>query len=266
MKKIAFILFLITHCLNFGQTKYLSEGYQFKKGDTIYLFGDKVKLREKPSTDSSVITLLKIGEIVEIVEKTNSFLMYEGLKSPWYKVKYNDTFGYVLGGLMSLDTETYKNYTYLIAFKKKNDALFLKTRIIGNNQDDYFENVSKLHTHEFSIKASDDKGVEHVKSIFLIDYLAEACGVNGGGIYLFYTGDNLLKAIEYSQIGDADLYWFIEEYTFPADDNGKKGRILYKREVGEQKDEVTEWVEIKITHRNLEWIDNEITPKIEFDN
>ena len=73
--------------------------------------------------------------------------------------------------------------------------MFLKTRVLENNLE-FKENISQLFTGEFSIKSTGNKGLDNVKSIFEIDYSAESCGVNGGGIYLFYNGNDLLKAIE----------------------------------------------------------------------
>ena len=257
------LIFLLIFQLGFGQeTKYLSENYEFKKGEIVYMFGNDVKLRDQPNTESNVLTLLKIGEQIEIMEKSDSKMEFDGIESPWYKVKTNDKVGFVLGGLISLDRANNGNLTYLVSLKKDGIKLFAKTRVLGNGLD-FKENVSQLMTGEFSIKATGNKGLENVKSIFQIDYLAESCGVNGGGIYIFYDGNDLQKAIDYTQVADADLYWFIENYIFPNEEGGLKGKIVYKSEVGETKDYETEWTESKITRRVLEWNGTEIIPKIE---
>jgi hypothetical protein len=170
----------------------------------------------------------------------------------------------VLGGLISLDKATFGNLTYLIALKKDGEKVFLKTRVYDNNGV-FKENTSQLSTNEFSIKADGNKGIDNLISIFEIDYLAESCGVNGGGIYLFYDGKELIKAIDYSQVVDGSAYWFFEEYIFPNDKDGMKGKIIYRSEIGETKDEETEWTESKITSRILEWNGKEVIPKIEYE-
>lgn len=262
MKKLIIIFILILK-IGFGQNvKYLSEDYEFKNGEIAYMFGNDVKLREQPNTKSNVLTLLKIGEQIEILEKSDTKMEFDGIESPWYKVKANNKIGFVLGILISLDKVTNTNLTYLISLKKDGFKLFAKTRVLENGLD-FKENISQLITREFSIKAIGNKGLENIKSILKIDYLAESCGANGGGIYLFYDGKNLMKAIDYTQVADAGAYWLIEEYIFPHDKGGKEGKIVYKREHGETKEYETEWVETKLTQRILEWNGKEIFPKIE---
>ncbi|NMH89671.1 SH3 domain-containing protein [Flavivirga algicola] len=262
MKKL--LLLLLVTKMGFGQDiKYLSENYEFKSGDIAFMFGDDVKLREQPNTQSEVLSLLKIGDQIEIIEKSDSHLLFDGIQSPWYKVKHQDKVGFVVGGLISLDKKVNGGLTYLISLKKEGaNLLFLKTRLVEKGKA-YIENVSQLETHDFSIEAYGNKGIDNIKSVFLIDYLAESCGINGGGIYLFFNGAELIEAIKFARMADADAYWFKEEYIFPSDKNGIKGKILYKREVGETKEYETEWVETKLTQRVLEWKDNQVFPKIE---
>ncbi|MBW1294749.1 SH3 domain-containing protein [Aquimarina litoralis] len=259
--RIVLFAFFILQVVFSQETKYIATNYEFKNGEIAYMFGNDVKLRDQPTTNSNVLSLLKIGEQVEILEKSNTTMEFDGMDAPWYKVKANNKVGYVLGSFISLDKKTVNNLTYLIALKKDDSRVFLKTRIIKNGSD-YVENESQLMTEEFSIKASGNKGLDNVKSILEIKYLAEACGINGGGIYLFYDGIKLVKAMDYSRIADADLYWFDEEYIFPEEKNGIKGKIVYKRESGETKEYETEWTETKMIRRVLEWNGKEIFPNI----
>ena len=114
MKKLLIIFILISK-IGFGQdTKYLSENYEFKNGEVAYMFGNDVKLRDQPTAESNVLTLLKIGEQIEIIEKSNSTMQFDGIESPWYKVKTKDKVGFVLGSLISLDKATNGNLTYLV--------------------------------------------------------------------------------------------------------------------------------------------------------
>ncbi|MHA7057208.1 SH3 domain-containing protein [Aquimarina sp. M1] len=261
MKKLL-IIFLLISKTGFGQdTKYISENYEFTTGEIAYMFGNDVKLRDQPNTESRVLSLLKIGEQIEIIEKSDSKMKFDGIESPWYKVKTKGNIGFVLGSLISLDKSTNGAFTYLISLKKDGLRLFLKTRVLENGSS-FKENVSQLLTGEFSIKTTGNKGLEKIKSIFEIDYLAESCGVNGGGMYLFYDGNDLLKVIDYTSVADGDLYWFKEEYIFPDEKDGIKGKIVYKSEIGETKDYETEWTENKTIRRILGWNGKEIIPKI----
>ena len=49
--------------------------------------GSTVNLRQSASTSSSVITKIKIGTEVELIEKTNE---------TWYKIKYDKYEGYMM--------------------------------------------------------------------------------------------------------------------------------------------------------------------------
>ena len=120
MKKNLFIIVLLYTIFVFGQdTKYLSENYEFVSNETAYLFGNDVKLREAPSSESEVIDLLKINEEIKIIEKTAFQQLYDGIDWHWYKVEYKDKLGYILGGLISLDRATLGNITFLVSLKKK---------------------------------------------------------------------------------------------------------------------------------------------------
>lgn len=188
-------------------------------------------------------------------------MKFNGMESPWYKVKTKNKVGFVIGGLISLHKETCNNVTFLISLQKITSKLFLRTRIVNNNFT-YEENVSELYTHEFSVKAYGNKGLNNVVSIFEINYLAEACGVNGGGIYLFYNGRKLTKVIDYEEVGDGDAYSFNETYIFPNEEGGVPNKIVYTSKVTETKDSATAWTETKTTRRLLAWNGQKVIPKI----
>jgi len=253
------ILLLLMAQTAFGQdAKYIFVNHEFSKGEVAYMFGNDVKLRDQPNTSSNVITLLKIGNKIEILEKSDVIMEFDGIGSPWYKVQFQDKIGYVLGSFISLDRAIFDNLTYLISLKRDESKVYLKTRVLENSQ--FKENITQLLTEEFSIKSTGNRGLQNIESILEINYLAESCGVNGGGFYLFYNNQDLIKAFDYTIVHDADLYWCVENYIFPADKDGQEGKILFKREIGETKDYDTEWVEIVITHQTLEWKDNQIIP------
>ncbi len=265
MKRLLLILLLISK-IGFSQYKdFIYPGFEFEEGEFAYMFGNDVKLRDQPNTESNVLTLLKIGDEVEILEVTDYRMEYDGIESPWYKVKAEDKVGYVLGGLISLDIAQAEEFVYLIALKQDDSKLFIKTRLLvesdeGIDYSAYKENVSELMSDAFSIKASDNRGIENIDSILEIDYSAEACGLNGGGIYLFYNGDDLLKAIDYAEVSEGEAYYCFEEYIFPEEEFGVKGKIVYKYELHEMIDYETEWSETKTICRLLEWNGSEITP------
>lgn len=256
------LLIFIMFCkLGFGQDPgILSEYRDFESGEIVYMFGDDVRLRDAPSTRSQVLAHLSIGEKIEIIEKSYVKMEYDGTESPWYRIKTKDKVGFVTGSLISLDRVTNGNLTYLVTLKKDGNKTYLKTRVIEKGLQ-YVENISLLKTGEFSIKSLGNKGLDSLKDVFAIDYFSEACGVDGGGILLFYDGKSLIKAVDYKWVSDSDAYWIYEEYIFPEDEGGIKGKIVYKSKIGETKESKTEWVETMHTRRILEWNGREIIPK-----
>jgi hypothetical protein len=130
MKKILIIIFILISQIGFGQDiKYLSESYEFKNGEITYMFGNDVKLHDQPNTESNVLSLLKIGDKVEIVAKSDKKMEFDGIESPWYKIKVQDKIGFVIGSLISLDAAIYGNLIYLISLKKDGLKLLLMMKM-----------------------------------------------------------------------------------------------------------------------------------------
>ncbi|WP_396591732.1 SH3 domain-containing protein [Allomuricauda sp. R78024] len=235
------------------------EECDFKPGEQVYLFGNDVKLRAAPDVESEVLELLKIGEWVKIIEKTEFTWPYRGFDSPFYKVKYDDgVTGYLLGGLLSLEKKTLNSQNYFFAYSKEGKRTFLNIRNIKNGT--YIEKKIPLANSTIRIKALDDKGVPGLDGILLIDYYAEACGMEGGGIYLFAQNDELTKVASLSQISDAGVFYYSEKFVFPFDEGGISGKILFKKERNENLDEASQWKKTAMETRMLSWVDGKLVP------
>ncbi|MDO5970064.1 SH3 domain-containing protein [Flavivirga aquimarina] len=262
MNKLTILLLLITNFSFSQEIIYHNPNFDLKNGENYYLFGNDVKFRQLPDLTSEVIDLLKIGTEVVILEKTENKLNYNGIESPFYKVKYKNKIGYILGGLISLEKKEIKNSKYFFAYKKTEDNYSIIIRHL-NEKSELTENSSILTTYEFSIDLFDNKGIDNVENILFVNYLAEACGIDGGGIFFFKTESELKKILEISQVSDGGVYWLKEKLIFPTDENGIKGKIVYQKEIGNYEDEETNWIEIKITSRELEWKNGDLIPNLE---
>jgi len=234
MKKSILIIILM---LFFGEMnaqkskKFISKDPSFKTGDVVFLFGDKVRLKEKPTKESKEVDLLKIGSKVTILEKTSKKYPYNGKKWHWYKVKTKNKVGYVVGGLLSLDTKIIGNSMYLISIKKGTDGFKIVTRLLEKGKK-YTENINTFGTKKhFTTEVYNNRGVEGIKNMLFINYHTEASGINEGGYYLFNENNSLIKAIELTSI-NSKVYKISEEIIFPNDDDGIIGRILFSREKG----------------------------------
>ncbi|MEO9512669.1 MAG: SH3 domain-containing protein [Flavobacteriaceae bacterium] len=254
---ILFTLFSIT--ANFGQRLHCPDDKcSFQPGDQVYLFGNDVKLRATPNTASKVLELLKIGEWVEIIEKTDFSWPYNGFDSPFYKVKYDDMTGYILGGLFSLQRKILNGIPYFFAYSKEGTTLFLNIRSIRAGT--YMVNKVPLANANISIKTMGNLGLKDLDGILYIDYYAEACGMEGGGIYFFAHNNTLKKVAQLSQISDAGIFHRYEKFIFPDDKGGIPEKIRFKKEQKQYLDDKTRWTQTTIETRQLTWTQGQLIP------
>ena len=239
------------------ETKYISEGTQFNRNEVAFLFGDNVKLRSQPNTQADVLKVLPIGKEITIIGITQERLPYDGIDSPWYQVSVAGNRGFILGALISLDSKSINGSKYFTALAKNEDVLYLKTRTTRNDGT-YKENKSKLSTHDFSLEVFDNQGIEGVKNMLFVNYLAESCGVDGGGICIFNTEEALIKAFDFYRMVDGDAMWSHEDYIFPTDDDGIPNRIVYSGEDGHSMEDDSDAYEIFTKKGIFKWNGTEL--------
>lgn len=249
-----FYLLVLVPLLVFSQVEsVITPEMIFNNGDTVFLFGNNVKLRTEPNTSSDVTTLLPINSKITIISKTDISQEFNGMSSFWYEVETETARGYILGGLIAIEKLSLGNTHFLITLKQKDDNYYVATRVVRNNETTYNENDFLLDNEIFSVMAFSNKGLSDVDNILFFNYLSEACGENGGGIYVFYSNNKLIKALNVVSISDAGVYWENEELIFPSDDNGIPDKIIYKKEEQVVIDEETQWSETKTTTAQLTW-------------
>ena len=183
--KLVLAFFLFTASILVAQDPvYHDINNEFKRGQEYALFGDDVKFRKAPDVGSKVIDLLKIGTELEIVEKTDKTVLYNGIDSYFYKVKYKGDTGYVLGGLISYEKKERASITYLFAYRKKEFSYDVLIRTLYPDGQ-FTEIETTLGPTNFSVELYDNKGISGVNSILHIDNRLEVCGIFGDIIYFF---------------------------------------------------------------------------------
>lgn len=262
MKNLIFLsLFPFLSLAQSDHDNYLLSLHEFEKGSTQYLFGDRVVLRKEPGKESASMDTLQIGTALKIVEKSERFDSYSGVEWPWYKVKAGKKTGYVLGALISLPIDQSISGRYLVSMKHDQENATVLYRYIAEDGR-LLQGESALNTWVFNIKVTGNRGIEGLENMLYIDYYADACGVDGGGIYIFYDGQNLTETLRVSSVSEAGLFWYSEELIFPEDEQGMEGKIVFRREHGETMDEEMNWTEIQTTLFNLQWGDGRLYPDI----
>lgn len=276
MRLLSYILFSLSLALSlntwaqYDNQRIVSSYFEFEEGSTEYLYGNNVVFRSEPSAASEPIDTLFIGQEIQIVRKMDETAKINGLDWNWYKVKIGRKTGYISGGLIALDRVVYDDVVYLVTMagidRSSGDYEYteyrVRTRVIRADGE-YYGHESKLNTNAFYLEAFGSKGVKGVDNMLRINLFAEACGVDGGEIYLFNTGERLIEAANLSSVSDAGAFWFVESLTFPEDERGYEDVVIYEREFGESMDESMNWTKATTHTLILKWEDDRFSPNIE---
>lgn len=262
MKQLIFILFLpfLTIAQN-DQDEYLLSMHEMEKGSIQYLFGDKVVLRSEASRESRALDTLKIGSAIKIIEKSDRYSSLFGMEWPWYKVKAGKKTGFVLAGLISFNNEKCEDGIYLVNMRRTEEKAFARYHYLKNDRVLY-EGETELDTWLFTTDVSENRGVQNLNNILYISFYAEACGVNGGGVYIFNDENGLHEAFRPVRVVDGGSFWYKEELIFPQEEGGWQDYIVYRRESGETMDDEMNWTEIQTTLFNLQWKEGQLFPEI----
>ncbi|MEY2924723.1 MAG: hypothetical protein RLZZ337_1271 [Bacteroidota bacterium] len=260
---LSILLFLLVTSASSAQEFQLFTSYEdLEIGAELHLFATDVKLRKEPNTTSEVLKTLAIGSQVKILAKTEETMLYQGETAHWYKVKYEDLTGYVLRSLIAIHYEQMGSNQFLFNTSQAAKNSYVHVRIL-NDENRLIDKKYAINTSAFQITIDGSKGLDGVQEIIFIDYYADACGIDGGGIYLFYDGQNLIKAAEIQQVADGGVFWYSEEITFPDEDETLKNKIRYTRDAGELVDEETNQIESSVFSREYEWIGSGWNPPLD---
>ncbi len=248
--------------------KIIFSDHEFEPGTEERMYGDRVVFRKKPDTESNALDTLAIGATVEIVKKVDETIVINGLECNWYKVKYNGKSGYVPGGFIALDHKTVGAYTYLVIYAGSDDpAEFYEKRMVRcrvlEESGNYFGHEIGVYNTSFYLEAFENRGVKGIQGIVCINLVAEACGVDGGEIYLFNDGERLVKVIELSSVADGGVFWYNESITFPEDGYWGENILYFEREYGEMVDEELNLTKATLFGLPLEWKDGVLFPDVE---
>lgn len=265
MKLVLNLLLLLCGSASIAQDlKLYAARYDLETGCQTMIFGTDVKLRAEPNTQSEVLVTLAIGTPITIVAKTKDTMIYEGSTAYWYKVKTKAKTGYLLRNFIAVYGETLGNQTFLFNTKDEGENSYLQVRITEKNKP-LIDHKYLVETDEFEIEIYNNRGLDAITNVLYISYYSEACGVNGGGIYLFFDGEKLIKALETTEVVDGDLFWLTEELIFPDDETSAKNldnKVRFSWEHGEKVDEDSEWTKIEGGTREHSWVNGNWVPAI----
>lgn len=147
-RKILAIVFFLFIC-----TVIFSESYRFDPG-IYYLLDGRINVRSEPNLSGRIIGQLNTNSQVKIIECAFNEQIMDGVSAYWYKIEYNNSFGYIWGGFIAVET--------------------LVHDINNNGINDYFHyRISRMENGISFIDSNKDVFVyidnNHIQSNFILD-------------------------------------------------------------------------------------------------
>ncbi|QHI36456.1 hypothetical protein IMCC3317_18190 [Kordia antarctica] len=242
-------------------TTYIDQN--FKVNETYSLFGDNVKLRAEPNTTSEVVTLVRIGDTITILKKTDEFLQDATSKSAWYEVDFQGNKGFIAGKFIANTHKKSGNQQFYFRFESDDEQGKLHIRIVHNTKTKaYTEATLKLLDENIGVSFEEHHDLKNVLRILKVNYFGDSCGAESGKTVLFLdTNYKLIKVADLSSIGDGGVYSLSETFTYKTDENNGQPIILFTKEEEEQVDEEKRWFETKKITRIYEWNGSKLVPE-----
>jgi Bacterial SH3 domain len=247
------LLLLVSYALNAQESPF----HNFEDGSIQFLIADDVNIREDASTNAKVIATLPIATEIEIVKKTDEVYTIRDLELNWYKVSFvkdgETQMGYVWGGLIAMKSfyeEGSQNY-FLFGINGFNeDDGYKKVEFqvrVANNYKEIDKMIVGTYPDFSSMffKMDDNKGIQGIENVLMIDYAAEYCGGASGLFCFFYVDKKIYLAKELKEGFDAP-YYHSEKLIFPKDECGLPNRVLWIMSGGDAEEIEPEEVGVKL--------------------
>lgn len=213
--------------------------YGFYEGQEVYVLADSVNLREEASTSSKTLSLISIGTRVRIIEESEVQQNLNGFTMNWYLIEVApNKRGYVWGGKLARDSfRSNKNTDFVFHFgleKIVDEKAYYQIRVEKNHKEiqrmtlEGFGATNKQI--DFYSRAS--CGLSNVDDILCMEGNGEFCGDEGGMNVLFFSGEKLWNVRRLSRFSDVPVF-ASQEFIFPCDMEGVKGKIIYREQIGE---------------------------------
>lgn len=213
--------------------------YGFYEGEEVYVLADSVNLREQASTSSKTLSLISIGTKARIIEVSDVQQNLNGFTMNWYLIEVAPKKrGYVWGGKLARESfRSNKNTDFVFHFgleKVVDDKAYYQIRVEKNHKEiqrmtlEGFGAVNK----QIDITNRASCGLSNVDDIICMEGSGEFCGDDAGTEVLFFSGEKLWHVRRLSRFSDVPVF-AIQEFIFPCDMDGVKGKIVFREEIGE---------------------------------
>lgn len=196
--------------------------------DTVFVFGDKINIREKPASDAKAVTQLNIGEMLIVTEITETKTTLNNLEMPWYKVRFKgQQTGYVWGGLISVTgLQKVGDVQFVAGIVKQTKAVkseedlpeyqiemrAIKAGAVVHKVSMNIGGYGYFHAMETEIGA---RGLKGYNAILGVTLSYDACGYPWNDWYVLWDGKQLSSLPVCVSVSDAGVFSHRERYVFP---------------------------------------------------
>ena len=236
---------------------------QWQLGNAFTLVTD-ANVREKPSTQSTVVTKLPIGSPILIEEVTTDSFVLNGFKAPWCKISFDNNAkkGYLWGGFIATvvlknieisengvnSSENTEGVTFLggvSAWDEKKYKMTMQLRAMrGTKEITRYEFISTGDlTYDCTLKVEESGNFKNVLKTLTFSTGYPACGYPWSDNLIFYKKDkNLTKVLETTSVGDGGVMYASENYILPYDKGGISVHIIVTSDQAEFEEKGTEMI------------------------
>jgi hypothetical protein len=213
-----------------------------------YIFADTAFIRISPDTKQAPIDTLFAGDNIQVTGASPNALTLRGLKGPWLQIKYSkngeEKNGYIWQGLVSCTPLRRGDIKFVFGIERGADSLIasnnkretlrrflVKLKVVQNGK--ILSRATFFTPDDESANACDGRlmsglGLTNVQNMVVISFSGEACGIPTRDYYFAFTKNNtLVRFPDKTNIGDAGAYYYIENFTFPAEKNGKPDLLFW---------------------------------------
>ena len=246
MKKILFLLLVLSTVLIFADEKRTYEHGAFANGTVTYLFGDNVRVRTSPEIKNNISDTLAIGTEVSVIKKDKEQMIGQ-INQNWYEVSYTvkgkKKTGFIWGALLALTYIENNGYYYLVGLKEyRKNSLYGECRLVKDNKliskveimphsTDFVENA--VYGYSASSSIFNDKSLSGVEKIIKLSFTYEACGYSYGEIFIGLNKNKMIFLLKTENVSEAGLFAYTENAIFPSDKGGIPD-VIQKKILGEE--------------------------------
>ncbi len=217
--------------------------FDFKEGETVYLFGDNVNIRASPSVNAKVLETVPVNTPVTILtvlpEDTNPYLTLNGITAPWVKIQFGtkQTDGFIWAPLIAQYQIPTPHYTYLFGVTKMEEGqLYAQLRAVKYGrlwEKKDFPVIGSIHHYTYG-KIYGNRGLTEVDAILELGFGYDACGYTSGHLTFIINKDAIDYLGKSTNASDAGIVYNNTEFIFPNNEEaGQPHRILKKVETGD---------------------------------